>query len=86
MSAASYTLCRTCAAQPHREDDFIVRCEGRDVGRLYRDAFAGGARWSWTIFSVDDLRPVAGVSISGLAESLDEAKRAFQENYEKMVL
>jgi hypothetical protein len=84
MNAASYTLRRTCPAQRHREDDFIVCRDGRDVGRLYKDTFAGGAGWCWAIFIIDGLRRSEGVPISGHAENFEDAKRQLGSSYEKI--
>jgi hypothetical protein len=58
-----------------------MRCltwDGRAAGRIYRRSSAGddALPWFWTILIIAATR-------SGLAETLDEAKAAFAENWRK---
>jgi hypothetical protein len=80
----TYTLRRASPGE-NRPDDFVIRHDGRDVGRLYRSTFAREVRWQWSIYIIDNIRRVDGVPISALAESLQEAKAQFKVSFERMV-
>ena len=67
-----------------RPDDYVFRCNGKDVGGTYRTVTPDGERWVWTIYIVAGIRLVEGVPISGLVATLDEAKTAFRTSYEKL--
>jgi len=67
-----------------RPDDFVIRRNARDVGRVYRSTFAGEERWQWTIYIDGGVPRLDGVPISGLAVSLEEAKRQFRESHDRM--
>jgi hypothetical protein len=79
----SLTLRRAFPGE-NRPDDFVIRHGGRDVGRLYKAAFAGEVRWQWTVYIDGTLPRLDGVPISGLAESFEEAKDQFKASFEKM--
>ena len=38
-----YTLRRTWPDDPDNADDYVVRYDGKDVGRMYRTTGAGGS-------------------------------------------
>jgi hypothetical protein len=69
---------------PDDRDDYVIRCEGRDVGRVYLTRVPHGDRWLWTIFINGHVPRVEGVPITGLAVSLDEAAAGFNRSYERM--
>ena len=54
-------------------EDYVIRCETRDVGRVYRRQLPEGHRYYWTIYINGHVHQVPGVPISGLAVTLDEA-------------
>ena len=80
----TYTLQHTWAPDPSRPDDYLLRCDRKNVGRTYRTVTPDGERWVWTIYIVAGIRLIEGVPISGLVASLDEAKAAFKASYEKL--
>jgi hypothetical protein len=65
-------------------EDYVIRCEGRDVGRVYRRRLPEGHRYYWTIYISNHVPQVPGVPISGLAVTLDEASAAFMRAYDAM--
>jgi hypothetical protein len=65
-------------------EDYVIRCEARDVGRVYRRRLPEGHRYYWTIYISSHVPHVPGVPISGLAVTLDEASAALQRAYEAM--
>ena len=65
-------------------EDYVIRCETRDVGRVYRRQLPEGHRYYWTIYISGRVHQVPGVPISGLAVTLDEASTAFKQAYEAM--
>jgi hypothetical protein len=65
-------------------EDYVIRCEARDVGRVYRRLLPEGYRYYWTIYISAHLAQVPGVPISGLAGTLDEASAAFKRAYDAM--
>ena len=49
----TYTLRRT-QWDDGRVDDYIVKCDGEEVGRIYKDVGVKGATvWQWTIYGSD---------------------------------
>jgi len=50
----TYTLRRTWADDPRaNQDDYVVRCDGEEVGRMYKTIGVGGVTvWQWTIYGV----------------------------------
>ena len=79
----NYTLRRVFPGE-NRPDDYVIRLDGRDIGRVYKSTFVGEVRWNWTIHIIDGLRRIEGVPISGLVASLDHAKQEFRASFEKM--
>ena len=71
-----YTRRRTW---PDERDDYVIRCEGLDVGRVYLTRVPAGDRWLWTIFMNGHVPKVESVPISGLAVTLDEAASQFRQ-------
>ena len=65
-------------------EDYVIRCEARDVGRVYRRLLPEGHRYYWTIYISGHVPRVPGVPISGLALTLDEAGAAFKRAYDAM--
>jgi hypothetical protein len=69
---------------PDERDDYVIRCEGLDVGRVSLTRVPAGDRWLWTIFMNGHVPKVEDVPISGLAVTLDEAAAEFKRSYERM--
>jgi hypothetical protein len=69
---------------PDERDDYVIRCEGLDVGRVYLTRVPAGDRWLWTIFMNGHVPKVEDVPISGLAVTLDEAAAEFKRSYVRM--
>ena len=70
---------------PDESDDYVIRCEDLDVGRVYLLRVVAGDRWLWTIFMNGHVPKVEGVPISGLALTLHEAwGRNSRRSYELM--
>jgi hypothetical protein len=65
-------------------EDYVIRCEARDVGRVYRRRLPEGPRYYWTIYISNHVPQVPGVPISGLAVTLDDASAALKRSYEAM--
>ena len=84
MTEHTYTLLPAWAPDARRPDDYVFRCDRKNVGRTYRTVTPDGERWLWTIYIVAGIRLIEGVPISGLVTSLDEAKAAFKASYEKL--
>ena len=60
-----YTLRRTW---PDRDrEDFVIHCEGLDIGRVYLTPLPEGDRFLWTIYMNGHVPQIAGVPISGYA-------------------
>jgi hypothetical protein len=67
-----YTLRRTW---PDREGDYVVRCDGVEVGRMYRTHGVGGVMvWLWTIY---------GTPLTGREPTLEEAKAQWRAAFEQ---
>jgi hypothetical protein len=72
------TLRRTGLSSPAYRDwqDYVIVEDGRDVGRIYEDRNSLPAlRWFWSITVY--VNPNQGITTSGRAPSLDEAKAQF---------
>ena len=65
-------------------DDYVIRCDGHDVGRVYKTRVPEGDRWQRSIYIIGSITRVPGVPISGLAPDLDAAATAFKLAYERM--
>jgi hypothetical protein len=62
--------------------DFTVYDDGKPVGRLYeRHTAARAPIWHWSITAY--VEPRAGLNTSGTAETLDAAKTAFDDAWDK---
>jgi hypothetical protein len=82
--AMALTLRPTGLSSPAFQDwaDYIVRDDGRDVGRLYEDRNSLPAlRWFWSITVY--VNPKLGITTSGRAPSLNEAKAQFLTSWQK---
>jgi len=64
--------------------DYVIRGEDFQIGRVYLTNTPGGARFVWSIYVNDHVPEVAGVPISGSAETLDKATAAMLKSYGKM--
>ena len=69
---------------PDEHDDYVIRCEGLDFGRVYLTRVPAGDRWLWTIYINSHVPQISNVPISGLAVTLDEAASQFKQSYEAM--
>jgi hypothetical protein len=72
------TLHPTGLSSPAYRDwlDYVIVEDGRDVGRLYEDRHSGPElRWFWAISIY--VNPRLGITTSGRAASVDEAKAQF---------
>jgi hypothetical protein len=78
-----YTRRRTWPLDPHRQD-YVIRCAGRDIGRVYLKRLADGRRYFWLIYMNGPVPQVEGVPISGHAVTLDKADAALRRAYEAM--
>jgi hypothetical protein len=65
-------------------EDYVIRCEARDVGQVYRRRLPEGDRYYWTIYISNHVTQVPGVPISGLAVTLEDASAALKRSYEAM--
>jgi hypothetical protein len=66
-----YTLRRSW---PDKPDDYVVKCDGKDVGRMYLEIGAGGTwRWHWTIY---------GTSLVGLPATFEQAQAEWKLAFE----
>ena len=78
------TLRRTALASPAYRDwaDYIIVEDGRDVGRIYEDRPSKPElRWFWSITLY--VNPMLGITTSGRAASIEEAKAQFLANWQK---
>ena len=79
-----YALRRTGLSD--REDDFVFRFNGCDVGRTYAEATPQGPRWYWSIYRLNLRGPLPdGVVVQGLADNLEAAKATFTSNWKKLL-
>ena len=69
---------------PDERDDYVIRSEGLDIGRVYLTRVPAGDRWLWTIFMNGHVPQIPNMPISGLAVTLDEAALQFKQSYEAM--
>ncbi len=64
------------------ENDYSVLCDGLRVGRIMLTPIANGAAvWLWTITGPALVQ--AGLSSSGKADSLEEARQIFRVQFDK---
>ena len=78
-----YTRSPTWPKNPDRQD-YVIRCEGLDVGRVFLTRLPEGDRFLWSIYINGHVPLVPGVPISGHAVTLDEAASQFKQSYEAM--
>jgi hypothetical protein len=66
---------RTWADDPRaNQDDYVVLCDGKEVGRMYKTMGVGGDTvWQWTIY---------GINRSGREPTLDAAKARWRTAFE----
>ena len=69
---------------PGKADDFVIKCEGLDVGRVYLTRLPHGEAFVWTIYMNGHVPQIAGMPISGQAATLDTAAADFKRSYEAM--
>jgi hypothetical protein len=79
-----YTRVPTWPENPNRRDDYVIRHDGRDVGRVYLTRLLDGDAFVWTIYMNGHVPQVPSVPISGSAATLDEAAVAFKRSHERM--
>jgi hypothetical protein len=81
------TIRHTELQSPAHKDwlDYTVYEAGKPVGRLYEDRDAGTPpelRWFWSIMAGVD--PMTGIVTSGKVATLEEAKKQFRANWERV--
>ena len=69
---------------PDDREDYILRCEGLDVGRVYRTELPDGEFFVWSIYINGHVPQVEGVPIEGRAATLGLAGVDFKRSYERM--
>jgi hypothetical protein len=79
-----YSLRRTWPFSGHRENDYAVRFNQHDVGRVYLATVPDGNRRRWAIFINEKVNAVNGIPTAGFAADLEAAKQDFQASFEKM--
>ncbi len=77
-----YTLRDTWPDSDRR--DYVICCEGLEIGRVHLTQLPDGERWVWSIYINGHVPQVPGVPISGHAVTLDEASSQFKQSYEAM--
>ena|ERR1700730_12976307 len=78
------TLRPTGLSSPAYRDwlDYVIVEDGRDVGRVYEDRHSRlELRWFWAISIY--INPKLGITTSGRAPSLNEAKAQFLANWQE---
>jgi hypothetical protein len=76
------TLHRTGLSSPADRLDFVIVNDGRNVGRLYEDRHSRPElRWLWSITIY--VNPKLGITTSGRARSMDQAKAQFWTNWQR---
>ena len=78
------TLRPTGLSSPAYRDllDYVIVEDGRDVGRIYEDRHSKPElRWFWSITVY--VNPMLGITTSGRAASIKEAKAQFLANWQK---
>jgi hypothetical protein len=80
----SYTLRRSGPSSG--PNDLVVCYNGVEVGRCYlRPMTYGAQQWLWTIYIGLGIKLVEGAPVAGNADTLDEAKAAFRNSFDRMV-
>ena len=63
--------------------DYVIVEDGRDVGRLYEDRLSRPElRWFWSITVY--VNPKLGITTSGRAPSIDQAKAQFLASWQNI--
>ena len=64
-------------------EDWIVLDDGIPIGRIYQRHAPANAdvAWFWSVTAY--VEPRSGLRTSGMAETLDAAKAAFRDSYDK---
>jgi hypothetical protein len=64
-------------------DDWMVLDDGKPIGRIYQRHAPANAdvAWFWSVTAY--VEPRSGLRTSGMAETLDAAKAAFRDSYDK---
>jgi hypothetical protein len=78
------TLRRSGLSSPAYRDwlDYVVLQDGRAIGRMYEDRHSRPElRWFWSITVY--VNPKLGITTSGRAASIEEAKAQFLANWQK---
>ena len=78
------TLRPTGLSSPAYRDwlDYVIVEDGRDVGRLYEDRHSKPElRWFWSITVY--VNPMLGITTSGRAASIEDAKAQFLANWQR---
>jgi hypothetical protein len=83
MSAMLTLRCTGLSSPAYRAWlDYIIVEDGRDVGRVYEDRHSRPElRWFWSITVY--VNPMLGITTSGRAASIGEAKAHFLANWQK---
>ena len=63
--------------------DFTVYDDGRPVGRIYQKHAPASPDLTWFWSITEYVEPRSGLRTSGMAETLDAAKAAFRDSYDK---
>jgi hypothetical protein len=79
-----YTMRRTNLSD--NPNDYVFCYEGIASGRCALRQFTGTREaWHWTIYIGQHVsRAVEGVSIEGMADTLEQAKSVFRDSFEKL--
>ncbi len=87
LAPMSLSMRKTGLSSPAYADwfDCVVYEGGRDIGRIYEDRHTlPELRWYWSITILGACH--AGISTSGRAPTLGEAKAQFQTNFRKWLV
>jgi hypothetical protein len=81
MTEHSLSLRATVIGGDRLENDFIVMCEGRTIGRIREatERFGFNPGWTWAINPPLPIPPWG----NGQAPSLEQAKAEFKEGWER---
>jgi hypothetical protein len=83
-----YTRRLTRLSDPPDPNDFILLCDGVDVGRCKLEMMAGAVpKWTWTIYIAGPGRPcrsAEGIPIVGAADTLERAQHDFKAAFERV--
>jgi hypothetical protein len=79
------TLRRTWPDSPHPKPDWLLLDDGVIVGRIYENDTTPNpeSRWYWALNGAAGKALQHGIRGSGLAPSLEDAKAAWRQSYER---